>query len=358
MTDYDSPWKEALDAYFEPFLAFFFAALHAEIDWSRGYEPLDKEFQQIVREGELGRRLVDKLVKVWLKDGREQWILIHVEVQTTEEGDFARRMYVYNYRIFDRYNEEVVSLAVLGDDNPHWRPDSFGYGRAGFHSGIQFPVAKLLDYAEQTEALEESQNPFATVVLAHLKTLQTRGNQGERRNWKVRLIKRLYDRGWAADGGAAIVPSDRLDDGSADALGSHLLERDQAIRGGKAHAIHRRHRNVSGGKRGCARAESRASKWPWNSDLGKRDFGSCPRYEGSRTNSNLMPFSARSARSPLPKTCAVFGRADRRIIPPALACSDRKSSQLSPCRAGEVPVVSTEGKRLVGPCGTVLRGAA
>ena len=59
MTDYDSPWKEALDRYFELFLAFFFPHAHAEIDWLRGYEALDKELQQVVREAELGRRVVD-----------------------------------------------------------------------------------------------------------------------------------------------------------------------------------------------------------------------------------------------------------------------------------------------------------
>jgi hypothetical protein len=39
--DYDSPWKEALDFYFEAFLALLFPAVHAQIDWSRGYESLD-----------------------------------------------------------------------------------------------------------------------------------------------------------------------------------------------------------------------------------------------------------------------------------------------------------------------------
>jgi len=124
MSDYDSPWKEALDGYFEPFMALFFPDAHADIDWGRGYESLDKELQKILREAELGRREVDKLVKVWLKDGREQWVLIHVEVQAEEEADFGQRMYVYNYRIYDRYNREVVSLAILGDENPRWRPDS------------------------------------------------------------------------------------------------------------------------------------------------------------------------------------------------------------------------------------------
>ena len=39
---------------------------------------------------------------------------------------------------------------------------------------LEFPVVKLLDYAPQWPALEADPNPFATVVLAHLKTLETR----------------------------------------------------------------------------------------------------------------------------------------------------------------------------------------
>src|SRR6266496_2920725 len=96
-TDYDSPWEEALDRYFEAFRTLLFPEGHAQIDWSRGYEPLDKEFQQLVREAEVGRRYVDKLVKAWTKVGVECWVLIHVEVQTDREAAFPRRMFVYHY---------------------------------------------------------------------------------------------------------------------------------------------------------------------------------------------------------------------------------------------------------------------
>jgi hypothetical protein len=81
MADYDSPWKEMLDGYFPAFMAFFFPAAAAEIDWSRGYESLDTELQQIVRDAALGTRLADKLLRVWRRDGVEQFVLIHVEVQ-------------------------------------------------------------------------------------------------------------------------------------------------------------------------------------------------------------------------------------------------------------------------------------
>ena len=63
--DYDSPWKEILELYFAEFMAFFFPKAHADIDWSRGYESLDAELQQIVRDAELGKRWADKLMKVY-----------------------------------------------------------------------------------------------------------------------------------------------------------------------------------------------------------------------------------------------------------------------------------------------------
>jgi hypothetical protein len=195
MSDYDSPWKEALDEFFEAFLKLFFSLAHVDIDWTRPCEPLDKELQQIAPDAEVGRRYVDKLVKVWLKSGDEQWVLIHVEVQTSADPKFGWRMYIYNARLYDKYNREVASFAVLADDNPNWRPDRFGYERWGVKAEVQFPIVKLLDFAERRPELEQSENPFATVVLAHLDTMETRRDQTERKDRKFRLTRRLLKSG-------------------------------------------------------------------------------------------------------------------------------------------------------------------
>jgi hypothetical protein len=56
LSDFDSPWKEVLELFFPAFLQFFFPQVNAAIDWSREYEALDKELQQIVREAVIGRR--------------------------------------------------------------------------------------------------------------------------------------------------------------------------------------------------------------------------------------------------------------------------------------------------------------
>src|SRR5579864_15040 len=154
--DFDSPWKDALHLYFRPFLAFFFPDIHGDIDWSRGYEALDKEFQQIIRRAKVGKGLADKLFKVWLCDGSECWLLIHVEVQGAYDKAFPERMFRYNVGAYGMYNQEVVSLAVLCDDNADWRPNTFAYGRWKCRTRIDFLAAKLLDHAKDVEALEKN----------------------------------------------------------------------------------------------------------------------------------------------------------------------------------------------------------
>jgi len=193
-TEYDSPWKDVLEIYFEPFMAFFFPEAYAEIDWTQGYEFLDKELAQVVRDAELGRRRVDKLVRVTLRNGDVGLVLIHVEVQSQWEAAFNERMYIYNYRLFDRYHKPVASLAVLGDEQPHWRPDRYEYELLGCRAGLHFLVVKLLDYGADWPALEANDNPFATVVMAHLKALETRNDDQSRYRWKLALVKRLYER--------------------------------------------------------------------------------------------------------------------------------------------------------------------
>lgn len=199
MSEQDSPWKEALERYLPSFLALYFPNVHAAIDWTRNYEWLNTELRQVVRDAEVGKRFADVLVKVWTKDGQESWLLIHIEVQGWPEQNFAQRLFVYHYRIFDRYNRQVVTLAALADDRPNWRPDRFTYNVLGCRLDFQFPVVKLLDFAGREDVLEASDNPFALVTRAHLATMQTRHDPASRHQGKVRLIRELYERGMSRE---------------------------------------------------------------------------------------------------------------------------------------------------------------
>ena len=192
--EYDSPWKEIIELFFPQFMAFFFPVIAEAIDWTKPVEFLDKEFQRSIRRSEIGRQTVDKLVKVWLLTGEEVWVLIHIEVQSQKENDFTTRMYIYRYRIFDRYRRPILSLAIIGDNDPEWRPDRYETELLGNKESLQFGIVKLLDYEIKWAELEQDLNPFSVVVMAHLKALATQNKEQERLFWKKTLIRELYKR--------------------------------------------------------------------------------------------------------------------------------------------------------------------
>jgi len=102
-------------------------------------------------------------------------------------------MYVYHYHIFDQFAyPDVVSLAILADDDPNWRPNSFAYANVGSSLEFKFSTIKLLDFQESV--LEQSDNPFALVVLAHLRALKTRGKPQLLMREKIALIRALRER--------------------------------------------------------------------------------------------------------------------------------------------------------------------
>lgn len=177
-------------------MALLFPDIHPKIDWSKGYEFLDKELQQIGSEADNGRCHADKLAKVHTREGDETWVLIHVEVQGERETTFAARMYTYHFRLLDRYGVDVVSLAVLADTSDTFRPNGYQRRRWGCEVDFRFPIAKLLDLGRRWEELEVSDNVFALVVMAQLKAKEVRDGQ-ERKRWKLYLIRLMYERGYA-----------------------------------------------------------------------------------------------------------------------------------------------------------------
>jgi hypothetical protein len=195
--DYDGAWKEALEEFFQPFLELCFQRIAAHVDWSRGFDFLDQELQEVVRDAELGKMRADKLVKVYRLDGVEEWILIHVEVQSQTDKDLPWRMYQYFHRISDRHGKPVVSLAVLADEQVSWRPNAYETELWGCRLRFEYLVCKLLDYAQTPEIIEASPNPMAVVIAAHLASQATRNDPEPRFNLKWQLTRKLYEKGYA-----------------------------------------------------------------------------------------------------------------------------------------------------------------
>ncbi len=193
--DMDGGWKQLIDDELEEFFRFFFPQVHAAIDFRSGCQSRDKELAKIMVGADAGDCEADKLFEVQWRDGGQELVLIHVEVQAQGEQDFAQRMYVYNTRIWQRYGRPAVSLALLVDADPHFRPDQFVREKGGCRLTFTFPVVKLLSYKSDAE-LEADPSPLAVASLVQLGQLRAGSDMGRRLAIKLALARALYVRGY------------------------------------------------------------------------------------------------------------------------------------------------------------------
>jgi len=194
----DALWKGLIEDLADDFLKFFFSNAEEILDLNRKITFLDKELEQLFpnTQDEFNPKYVDKLLKVYTKKGEEEWILVHVEVQGSTDKQFERRMLTYYYRILDKYDKDIASLAILTDKRKKFRPSK--YEREFLETSLQFKFKtyKVLD--ANTEALEASENPFATVILV-VQTALKKGTISEESmyNLKIELVKKLLQKNFS-----------------------------------------------------------------------------------------------------------------------------------------------------------------
>ncbi|CAM2009887.1 Rpn family recombination-promoting nuclease/putative transposase [Acanthopleuribacter pedis] len=197
MPDFDSPWKHLSESFFPELIQFYLPPAFDDINWEHKITSLDKELPKLDPMSQTGGRYADKLFSVQRKDGKDSLVFIHMEFQNQKDDELPLRMFIYNYRIFDRYRRPVVSLAILGDPNHQWRPNQFHFALWQFSLSMAFPVVKLMDYEEDLPGLLAHKNPFALVTAAHILALRTKGKPKLRMRQKLDLIKRLYLNGYS-----------------------------------------------------------------------------------------------------------------------------------------------------------------
>ncbi|WP_153799349.1 hypothetical protein [Foetidibacter luteolus] len=190
----DILWKGILENVFDDFLRFFFSNADELFDMEKGFAFLDKELAQLYPQGEgTYPKFVDKLVKVFLNDGREEWILVHIEVQGHKDAGFEKRMFTYFYRILDRYDKPVTAIAILTDSNKNFKPGTFAYNCLGTSAVFRFNSYKIIE--EDEERLLSNSNPFSVVVLTVLLAIkQKRVPDDNLLQLKVELAKNLLRR--------------------------------------------------------------------------------------------------------------------------------------------------------------------
>lgn len=74
----DAPWKYILSKYFKSFLELCWPERANEVNWNKKPKFLDKELVKIAREGNIGNRVVDKLIELELLSGDRCCIILHL----------------------------------------------------------------------------------------------------------------------------------------------------------------------------------------------------------------------------------------------------------------------------------------
>ena len=194
----DILWKGIVEDLFPYFLTYFYPNSSEIFDFSKGFEFLDKELEQITIPSKSKHRFADKLVKIYTKEGKEKWVLIHIEVQGYEDKAFSKRMFAYYYRIYDKYDKTIGAFALFTDDNPKYRPNSFESELLDTKISYQFGTFKLSDY--KPEYFQKSDNPFAIVLETAWYALK-QNKLSDENNFalKLDLARRLYKRGFTKE---------------------------------------------------------------------------------------------------------------------------------------------------------------
>ena len=202
---YDELWKDAMENLFQCFIKLIAPDFYPHVNWSKPISFLDQELHQISPKSEETKRFVDRLVRVWMLNGEERWVLVHVEVQgyrkpkasvneVNRETEFSRRMFIYFYRIYDKFNRDILSISVFADPSEGFKPDRFNYEFFGCELSFRYRTYKILE--QDDKALEASDNPFALVVLAAKRNLQSREDEEKRFSFKRELIRLMLDKGY------------------------------------------------------------------------------------------------------------------------------------------------------------------
>jgi hypothetical protein len=192
----DALWKAIMEDLAEDLIRFFFPELAEEIDWERGIISLDKELLKLFPSQQGQDRRADKLFRVWLKTGKEQWLFIHVEVQGYPDRNFGRRMYEYYSRIEARYGLPIVALAIYTNADRSCHFQQYRYAFWGTELLYKFNTFVLLDHPP--EELAESDNIFGAVLEAAWQGLR-RGKWDQKAllEAKLDLVRRLYAKGYS-----------------------------------------------------------------------------------------------------------------------------------------------------------------
>lgn len=208
--DKDSIWKDAVELYLPLLLKRMIPELYNDVDFSQELKFLDKELRDTIQvslnEEHNAAKFVDTLVQIPLKSGKNQWVLLHIEVQGKGGNDISLRMVLYCCLIFAHYGRMPVALAILTDKRPSTEtPGKFEFSEYGTQLIYKYNLFEV--YNQNDEKLLNSDNPFDSFIYAAKKYSYYMSDKDQRvkLEYLLKITRNLYERGVSEKDRARII---------------------------------------------------------------------------------------------------------------------------------------------------------
>lgn len=165
--NHDRLFKELISTFFIEFIELFLPEIADDIE-KDSIQFLPEEVLTDVTAGE--KKVIDLLVKVKYKQ-QETFFLIHVEAQSYTQQDFAKRMFQYFARLYEKYNLPIYPVVIFSFDEP-LRPEP------KIHS-VTFPNLEVLKFEFAAIQLNRiswrdyltQQNPVGAALMSKMNIL-------------------------------------------------------------------------------------------------------------------------------------------------------------------------------------------
>ena len=207
--DFDGFWKDLIARFWREMLLSVIPDLYYAADLSVEPEFLDKELRDVMQSFNYQQdehnppRFVDTLMKIMLKDGGDEWVLLHIEIQGAGGEDLPTRMHRYYCLLFAHHGRHPAALAILTAPRPKENKNFYEFSHFG--TSLKYSYNCLDIESLDEEALKSSDNPFDVALYAARKAKQCRKNEMQKFVYLREFWTLLKAKGWAREDGKALL---------------------------------------------------------------------------------------------------------------------------------------------------------
>ena len=207
--DFDGFWKDLIARFWREMLLSVIPDLYYAADLSVEPEFLDKELRDIMQSFSSQQdehnppRFVDTLMKIMLKNGGDEWVLLHIEIQGAGGEDLPTRMHRYYCLLFAHHGRHPAALAILTAPRPKENKNFYEFSHFG--TSLKYSYNCLDIESLNEEALKSSDNPFDVALYAARKAKQCRKNEMQKFVYLREFWTLLKAKGWAREDGKALL---------------------------------------------------------------------------------------------------------------------------------------------------------